>query len=445
MDASTRVVITGVGAIAPNGADTRTFWSSVLNGISGVRKIRSFDVSGYPCHIGGEAIDLKPEEFMDGHTLRRTGRAVHLAVASVRLALQDGELEGGLSNGADGAVIYGVGCPAIDVIAEDVSIFLKEGVNRIAPHKLSAEDTYSVATAINEVVRTTEMAVVVASGCTAGLNAIGLAVERIKSGQAKTVVCGSADAPLSPFSYAVFCASGIMSKRNSDPEKASRPFDLERDGGVVSEGAGALILESLDNALVRGTRIYGEILGFATVMEEPHSRATTRETEARQAFARCIALALADAKVSPEDIDYISAHAPSDRHFDRIETEAIKLVFGDRAYRVPVSSIKSCIGNPIAAAGVLQTIATLLSMSEGKIPPTINYEHPDPACDLDYVPNKWRYGHIDIALVNSHGLGGTYSSLVIERYDGPGSRNGSLGQKARSPGDAMTEHMKKAN
>ncbi len=445
MDASTRVVITGVGAIAPNGAETTTFWNSVLNGVSGVRKIRSFDVSGYPCHIGGEAIDLKPEEFVDGRTLRRTGRTVHLAVASVRLALQDGKLEEGLSNGADGAVIYGVGCPAIDVIAEDVDLFLKEGVNRIAPHKLSAEDTYSVAMAINKLVGTTKMAVVIASGCTAGLNAIGLAVERIRSGQAKTVVCGSADAPLSPFSYAVFCASGIMSKRNSEPEKASRPFDLERDGGVVSEGAGALILDSLENALARGAPIYGEVFGFGCVNEENHGNRRRTEAVAREAFARCMVAAMTDAKVSPEDVDYISAHAPSDKHFDRIETEAIKLVFGHRAYRVPISSIKSCIGNPIAAAGVLQTIATLLSIREGKIPPTINYEHPDPACDLDYVPNKWRYGHIDVALVNSHGLGGTYSSLVLGRYDGPGSRNGSLNQIARPAGNAASEHVKKAN
>jgi len=424
MDASRRVVITGVGAIAPNGAETKTFWNSVLNGISGIRKIRSFDVSDYPCHIGGEAIDLKPQEFVDSRTLRRTGRAVHLAVSSVRLALQDGNLDGGLSNGADGAVIYGMGCPPIDVIAEDVNTFLKEGLNRLEPHKLSAEDSYSVATAISKVVGTTEMAVIVASGCTAGLNSIGLALQRIKSGQAKTVVCGSADAPLSPFSYAVFCASGIMSKRNSDPQKASRPFDLERDGGVLSEGAGALILESLENALRRRARIYGEVLGFATVSEDRHAPGNSPEAKARQAFARCMALAMADAKVSPEDVDYISAHAPSDPHFDRIETDAIKVVFGDRSYRIPISSIKACIGNPIAAAGVLQTIATLLSMRDGKIPPTSNYEHPDPACDLDYVPNMWRYNHVDVALVNSHGLGGTYSCLVLGRYNQVGSRDG---------------------
>jgi len=432
MDASTKAVITGVGAIAPNGAETATFWDSVLNGVSGIRRIRSFDVSGYPCRIGGEAIDLVPLEFVDSRTLRRTGRAVHLAVASVRLALQDAALDKGLSNGADAAVIFGVGCPPIDVIEEDVNVFLKEGLGRIEPHRLSAEDTYSAAMAIGKVAGTKELAVVVASGCTAGLNAIGLAVERIRSGQAKTVICGSADAPLSPFSYAVFCASGILSKRNSDPEKASRPFDLQRDGGVVSEGAGALILESLENASARGARIYGEVLGFASVTEEQHAKGNSPETEARQAFARCMALAMADARVSPEDIDYISAHAPSDPHFDRIETDAIKVVFGDRSYRIPVSSIKSCIGNPIAAAGVLQTIAALLSIRDGKIPPTINYEHPDPACDLDYVPNKWRYNHIDVALVNSHGLGGTYSSLVIGSYDSLGRMNGRRDRRVKS-------------
>jgi 3-oxoacyl-[acyl-carrier-protein] synthase II len=417
MSDSMRVVITGMGATAPNGADTATFWNSLLTGVSGVRRIRSFDVSNYPCHIGGEIVDLEPGDIMDNRALRRTGRAVHLAVASVRQALKDARFDNGLTNGADGAVIYGVGCPAIDVISEDVNTFLKEGSRRIAPYKLVAEDTSSVATAISEVVGARRLVIVVASGCTAGLNAIGLAVERIRSGEAKTVVTGSADAPLSPFSYAVFCASGMMSKRNSNPSEASRPFDLERDGGVLSEGAGALILESLESALARGATIYGEILGFASVKEKQHAKGNAPGTEAREAFTRCMTLAMADAKVSSEDIDYISAHAPSDPQTDRIETEAIKLVFGERAYRIPVSSIKACIGNPIAAAGVLQTIATLLSVRDGKIPPTINYEHADPKCDLDYVPNKYRYNRIEVALVNSHGLGGTYSTLVIGRFE----------------------------
>ncbi len=423
MDYSTRVMITGLGAIAPNGADTATFWDGLLKGRSGIRRLRSFDVSDYPCHIGGEAIDLKPQDFLDRRTLQRTGRAVHLAVASVRQALQDGMLDKGLTHSTDGAVIYGMGCPPIDVIEKDINTFLKEGARRIEPHQLAAEDTSSVAVAISKAVGASKLAVVVASGCTAGLNAIGLAVERIRTGQARTVVTGSADAPLSPFSYAVFCAAGIMTKRNSDPEKASRPFDLHRDGGVLSEGAGALILESLEHASRRGARIYGEVLGFASVSQDQHRQGNPPGTEARGAFARSMSLALAEARVSPEDIDYISAHAPSDVITDRLETEAIKQVFGDRAYRVPISSIKSCIGNPIAASGVLQTIATLLSIRDGKIPPTINYEHPDPQCDLDYVPNKWRYNRIDTALVNSHGLGGTYSSLVIGRYEAPASAN----------------------
>jgi 3-oxoacyl-[acyl-carrier-protein] synthase II len=314
-------------------------------------------------------------------------------------------------------VIYGVGCPQIDVIADDVDMFRKEGLDKIGPHRLSAEDTYSVVSAIREVVGTKTLAVVVASGCTAGLNAVGMAMDRIRSGQANTVICGSTDAPLSAFSYAVFCASHIMSKRNSDPEKASRPFDRGRDGGVLSEGAAALILESPENALRRRAHVYGEVLGFASTTEEPNTKGKEREAAPREALARCMALAMNDARISGEDIDYISAHAPSDPQFDRIETEAIKAVLGDRAYRIPVSSIKSCIGNPIAAAGVLQTVATLLSMRDGRVPPTINYEHMDPACDLDCVPNTWRYNQVDVALINSHGLGGTYSSLVVGRYN----------------------------
>ena len=415
---SARVVVTGLGAVAPNGPDTASFWNSLLDGVSGIRKIRSFDVSGYPCQVGGEALDFKPEEFVETRTLRRTGRTAHLAVASVLMALRDSGLENIFSGAQGAAVIYGMGCPPIDVIAQDVGLFLKEGARRLEPYKLSAEDSNSVVTAITESIGASSTAIVVSTGCTAGLNAIGLAFDKVRTGQATTVVCGSADAPLSPFSYAVFCASGIMSKRNSHPQKASRPFDLRRDGGVLSEGAGTLILESLETALARGARIYGEILGFASITQAGRNQRQSPEAAAREGFIRSMGLAMSDAKILAEDVDYISAHAPSDPILDRIETEAIKAVFGSWAYRVPVSSIKSCIGNPVAAIGALQTIATLLAIRDDKVPPTINYEYPDSTCDLDCVPNHWRHNRVDVALINSHGMGGTYSSLVIGRCEG---------------------------
>jgi 3-oxoacyl-[acyl-carrier-protein] synthase II len=411
-----RVVVTGLGAVAPNGSDTESFWKATVNGVSGIKKLESFDTEDYPCKIGGEALDFHAEKFLDRRTIRRTGRTAHLAVASVRLALQDSKLDSEHIGSRNVVVVFGAGCPPIDVIATDVEKFQREGPRSIEPFKLSAEDTNSVAAAIRESIGATEMAITVASGCTAGLNAIGLAAERIRSGQAKIAVCGSADAPLSPFSFAVFCASGMVSRRNSDPRKASRPFDSKRDGGVVSEGAGALILEPLKDALARGSKIYGEILGFASVTEKPRNHGEPSEEEARRAFVRSMVGCLSEAGISPEDVDYICAHAPSDIHGDRIETEAIKTVFGQWSHRVPVSSIKSCIGNPVAAAGVLQTIATLLAIRDLKIPPTINYEFPDSACDLDYVPNTWRYNRVDKGLINSHGMGGTYSSLLVGRY-----------------------------
>jgi 3-oxoacyl-[acyl-carrier-protein] synthase II len=413
-----RVVVTGMGAIAPNGPDTKKFWECTVQGVSGVRRIRSFDVSDYPCQIGGEAIEFHAEQFVDHRTLRRTGRAVHLGVGSVRMAIADSGLEEGKFSADDTAVIYGTGCPAIDVIARDVDSFTKCGLQGIDPYKLAAEDTNSVAAAIREEIGTSRLAIVISSGCTAGVNAIGLAADRIRTGQAKVVVSGSADAPLSPFSYAVFCASGIMTKRNSEPEKASRPFDLKRDGGALSEGAGTLILEPVESALRRRASIYGEILGFASVTQERRNHGKGSEEAARDAFVRAMVEALAEARISPADVDYISAHAPSDPQYDRIETEAIKLVFGEGSYRVPISSIKSCIGNPISAAGLLQTIAALLSIRDGVIPPTINYEYPDSACDLDCVPNKLRYNHVNVALINAHGLGGSYSSLVVGRFNG---------------------------
>jgi 3-oxoacyl-[acyl-carrier-protein] synthase II len=410
---SRRVVITGLGAVAPNGSDTESFWSSTVKGVSGIRELKSFDTSDYPCRIAGEVVDLRPEEFMDRRTLQRTSRAVHLALASLHLSLRDSKLDLSPSSKSEAAVIYGVGCPLMDVIEPDVDAIRTERPRRIPPYKISADQVHSVAGAIKKVLGTDKSAFVVSSGCASGLESIGLAAEKIRMGQVDTVICGSTDAPLSPSTYGVFCASGIVSKRNSDPRKASRPFDAKRDGGVLSEGAGTLVLESLESALARGARIYGEILGFASVTEETNNQRACPEDASRQAFVRCMSLAMSEARVSPEDIDYICAHAPSDPQGDRIETEAIKTVFGVRSYRIPVSSIKSCIGNPVAAAGALQTIATSLAMRDGMVPPTINYEYPDPACDLDYVPNTCRRNEIDTALINSHGIGGTYSSLIV--------------------------------
>ena len=414
-----RVVVTGMGAVAPNGPNTASCWNSLLNGVSGVRKIRAFDVSEYPCQIGGEAVDFHPEKYLDHRTIRRTGRAAHLAVATVRQAFQEAFPDGNPPTTEHVSIIFGAGCPPIDVIEADVGKFAVKGPRGLEAFRLSAEDTNSLAAAVRESLGSSELALVIASGCTAGLNAIGLAADRIRQGQSKIVVCGSADAPISPFSYAVFCASGIMTKADSDPEAASRPFDLKRDGGVLSEGAGALVLETLESARARGAPIYGEILGFGSVSQRPHTNGRLAEDSARNGFIRSMSLALANGGLAAEDVDYICAHAPSDPDFDRIETEAIKTVFAERAYRIPVSSIKSCIGNPISAAGVLQTIVCLLAIRDGKIPPTINYQQPDPSCDLDYVPNMWRYNTTDVALVNSHGMGGSYSSLVIGRYFEP--------------------------
>jgi 3-oxoacyl-[acyl-carrier-protein] synthase II len=423
MGGSRRVVITGVGAIASNGSNTETFWKSTLNGVSGIRRIRSFDVSNYPCQIGGEVLDFNAEKFADHRTLRRTGRAVHLALGCLYAALEDSRLDLTLARDANAGIIYGMGCPPLDVIAATADTLRTQGPRRIEPFRLSGGDSYSVAAAIRRAIGTENSAFVVVSGCTAGLDSIGLAAENVRTGRMNVVICGSADAPLSPLAYAAFCASGMMSRRNSDPQRASRPFDLKRDGGVLSEGAGALILECFEEALARGAKIYGEVLGFRSVTEKLQDGGQPPDETARRAFTRSMMEALKEAGVSPEEVDYVCAHAPSDPDGDRIETEAIKAVFGDWAYRMPVSSIKSCVGNPVAAAGPLQTIATLLAMRDGMIPPTINYEFPDPACDLDCVPNVSRYNHVEIGMVNSHGMGGNYSSLVIGRCNWPGQWN----------------------
>jgi 3-oxoacyl-[acyl-carrier-protein] synthase II len=418
MDASKRVVITGLGAIAPNGSDTESFWSSTLKGVSGIREVKSFDTSGYPCHIAGEVLDFCPEKLMGAKLAHQTTRFTHLGAGAALMALHDAGLANGKINPEETAVIFGIACPPIKEVADHVADFQKYGFRKSGLHKLSAEDSHSAAAIISAIAGTKGFSLTITTRCTAGLNSVGMGCELIRQGQAEVVICGGADAPVSPYSYAVFCSSGLLSRRSSSPHKASRPFDAKRDGGVLSEGAGSMVLESLRHALERKVRIYGEVAGYAMLTDGAEAWNSDSKELSVVTFSSLMTSALARAGIGAEDVDYICAHAPSDPLLDKVETLAVKAAFGKSAYRIPISSIKSEIGNPVAAAGVLQGIVSLLAMRDGVIPPTINYEYPDPECDLDCVPNELRRNPVDIAVVNSHGLGGNYSVLVLKRCVG---------------------------
>jgi len=415
MDISRRAVITGLGAIAPNGADTNSFWQSTINGVSGIREVSSFDASDYPCRIAGEIVGFEPTKFMDRKTARQTTRFVHLGTASAVLALQDASLWKSNIVPERTAVVFGIACPPIKEVADHVASFQKHRFDEPGLHKLSAEDSHSISATISTILGTKCVSMTITTRCTAGLNAIGLGCELIRRREADVVISGGTDAPISPFSFAVFCSSGLLTRHNFPPEKASRPFDGKRDGGVLSEGAGCLILESMAHAINRKARIYGEVAGFVTLTDGKEEFGLNGEAPAVATFSSMITSALASAGISGEDVDYICAHAPSDPFLDRVESLAVKHALGRLAYRIPISSIKSMIGNPVAAAGVLQAIASLLAMRDGVIPPTINYEYPEPECDLDYVPNVPRHNKVNVAVVNSHGLGGNYSVLVVRR------------------------------
>jgi len=403
-------VITGIGAIAPSGIGKEAFWKALSEGKSGIRKITSFDASSFPTRIAGEVQGFDPSEYMSPRDIRRTARATQFAIATAKIAVSDSQLQIEKENGV--GVVMGVSVSAIDVIEAQHAVFMERGMSRVSPFGVTAIVPGAAATSISIVLGCRGMVLTISNNCVSGLDALGYAYDRISHGRDDVIIAGGADAQITPFGLALLCAPQIMSERNDDPEGASRPFDRTRDGGVLSEGAGILVVEEMEHALNRGTHIYAEILGYAS---RGDSTGTYDVEMPGSGIERSMRLALEDAGIKPEKVGYICAHAPSDE-FDRIETIAIKRVFGEIAYKIPVSSIKSMIGNPLAAAGSLQVIASVMILERNIIPPTINHENPDLGCDLDYVPKKARVCEgINVALINSHGFGGVNASLIIRR------------------------------
>ena len=410
----TRVVITGMGAITPLGNDVETFWRNVVAGRSGVGPITLFDASAMKTRIAAEVKGFDPEAWFGRKEARRMDRYAQFALAATQQALQDARLDPAHVDRERVGVILGTGIGGIGALVQGVETLMTRGPDRISPFMvpMMLADTAPGLIAIAYGFRGPNMAVVTA--CASGTNAIGEAMHLIRRGDADVVIAGGAEAAILPVAVAAFNVMGAISTRNEEPERASRPFDRTRDGFVMGEGAGILILERLEHARARGARIYAEVVGYGTSADAYHN---TAPLENGEGAALAMRRALADAGLSPRDIDYINAHGTSTPLNDKSETQAIKAVFGEAAYDVPISSTKSMIGHLLGAAGAVEAIVCIRAITDGVIPPTINYEHPDPECDLDYVPNVARRRPVRTAMSNSFGFGGHNACVIFRRYE----------------------------
>ncbi len=411
-----RVVITGLAMITPLGNDAKASWEGLLAGRSGIGPITTFDARPLETRIAGEVKGFDPLQYMDRKDARRTDRFAQFAVAVAKDAMADAAY--GLDRQADEAaragIMWGSGVGGIHTLVENVHTMADRGVGRISPFMVPMMiiDMGAGAIAMQYGFKGPNLAI--ASACASSANAIGEAGDIIRRGQADVMLAGGSEAGLIDVAIAAFNQAHALSRRNDDPERASRPFDKARDGFVFAEGAGALLLEDLEHAKRRGTRIYAELIGYGLTADAYH---ITAPAEHGEGAARAMRMALADAEIAPSEVDYINAHGTSTPANDGLETEAIKTVFGDHAYKLAVSSTKSMIGHTLGAAGAIEAAICVLAMRDGCLPPTINQEVPDPDCDLDYVPNAARKRDARTALSNSMGFGGHNAVLIFRRWD----------------------------
>ncbi|MGI6037470.1 MAG: beta-ketoacyl-ACP synthase II [Limnochordia bacterium] len=408
-----RVVITGLGAITPLGIGAQLFWNSLLQGVSGIRPITRFDPREFPTRIAADVPDFNPEDYMDRKDARRMDRFSQFAVAASQLALADAQLTIDEGNAHRVGVIIGSGIGGIETFERQAAALFDRGPGRVSPFfvPMMIPDMAAGQVSINTGAKGHNACSV--SACASGSHSIGDAFRVIQQGRADVMITGGAEAALTPMGIAGFCAAKAMSVRNDEPSKASRPFDLHRDGFVLGEGAGILILEELTHAQERGAKIYAEVVGYGATGDAYHITSPAPDGEGA---ARAMAEALADGDLKPEDIDYINAHGTSTEYNDYYETCAIKTVFGPWAYELAVSSTKSMTGHLLGAAGGIEAIVCALALTNQQIPPTINYETPDPRCDLDYVPNEARLAQLNYVMSNSFGFGGHNAVLIMGRY-----------------------------
>jgi beta-ketoacyl-acyl-carrier-protein synthase II len=408
-----RVVVTGMGAVSPLGIGVDALWEGLIQGRSGVGPITSFDASRFSTRIAAEVKDFNPTDFMDRKDARRMDRFAQFAVAGARMALEDASISDNVDWERVG-VLIGSGIGGIHTFEEQCRNLFEKGPDRVSPFFVPMMIPDIASGQVSILIGAKGHNACTVTACASGSHSIGDAFRVIQRGQADIMVTGGTEAAVSPLSMAGFCAARTLSTRNDEPERASRPFDKDRDGFVLGEGAGILILEELEHAKARGARIYAELIGYASTGDAYHITAPAPEGDGAR---RAMLAALKDAGVDPSEVEYINAHGTSTEYNDKFETMAIKGVFQEHAYRIPVSSTKSMTGHLLGAAGGVEAIAVCKTLYEQIIPPTINYETPDPECDLDYVPNKARKQPVRVAISNSFGFGGHNAVLVFRRYE----------------------------
>jgi 3-oxoacyl-[acyl-carrier-protein] synthase II len=408
-----RIVITGMGMLTPLGNSVDATWKALLAGASGIGRITRFDTSAFPCRIAGEIRGFDPGVFMTAKESNRTDPFIQYALAAALMAVEDSRLSLTPNSRLRTGVLVGSGRGGVLTSERNMAALLARGPKGVSPFYTPMSLVNMASGYISMKLGAQGPCLDVSTACATGTHALGEAMKIIQRGDAEVMIAGGAEAALTPLILAGFCQAKALSQRNSEPEKASRPFDKDRDGFVLAEGAGVLVLEELEHAKKRGARILAELAGYGLASDAYHY---TRPDPEGEGPARAMSLALADAGMKPEEIDHVNAHGTSTITNDRIETLAIKKAFGPHACRLAVSSSKSMLGHMLGAAGAVEAAVTALALAKGIIPPTINYEAPDPDCDLDYVPNHARKKDLSAALSNSLGFGGINAALVIKKY-----------------------------
>ncbi|MBN1176451.1 MAG: beta-ketoacyl-ACP synthase II [Dehalococcoidales bacterium] len=408
-----RVVVTGIGALTPLGLDMATTWDNLIAGNSGIDYITLFDASNFEVKFAGEVKGFEPTDFIDRKNVRRMDRFAQLAVAAGYKAVQNSNLKIDTNNQEEIGVFIGSGIGGLTTLFEQAKVLVEKGPDRVSPFLAPMMIADIAAAQISIALEVKGPNMCHTSACSSGSDAIGAAYEFIKNGNAQVMIAGGAESFINPLGITAFSSLKALSTRNDAPQKASRPFDKERDGFIVSEGAVVLILESEEHAVKRGANIMAEILGYGATADAFH---VTQPLENGEGAARAMQMAMKRSGVKPEEIDYINAHGTSTQLNDAMETKAIKIAMGEYAYKVPISSTKSMTGHLIGCAGAIEPAICIMTILNGIIPPTINYEFPDPDCDLDYVPNTARKAEVNIALTNSFGFGGHNSVLILRKY-----------------------------
>ena len=408
-----RVVVTGVGMITPVGLDTKTSWEGLISGKSGIGPITQFDDKDIPTQIAGEIHGFEPEKYIELKEIKKMDRFIQLAIAASQMAMDNSGLKITPENADHTGVIVSAGMGGLPAIERVHDAYREKGYRRITPFFIPMTIINEAAGILSIRYGAKGPNISVVTACATGTHSIGDAFKWIQRGDADAMIAGGTEACICPLAVGGFNAMKALSTRNDEPQRASRPFDAERDGFIMGEGSGIVVLEEMESAVKRGARIYAEVAGYGASGDAYHITAPAPNGDGA---ARCMKMAIKDAGIAPTDMGYINAHGTSTKFGDELESIAIKTVFGDYAYKVPVSSTKSMTGHLLGAAGGVEAVVSVLALDRGVLPPTINLDNPDPECDLDYIPNKARKVQVDVAMSNSFGFGGTNACLIFKRF-----------------------------